>query len=669
MKTLREYASEEGISYAGAYKRYVDKRIQDCYKGADGKIYIGKVEEIEQKQTAPVMFDNLPSTVSSFNLNEATATSTRTNRSASIRLADRFIHLENSPVPFTFTGSAGYREGDVSVRDAIILCQRAYWGFSIFKATIELFTEFCVNNIYFKGGSKKSRSFFEMFFKKVGINKIQDMFYRELWRSGNCFIYKYMGRLQGKEYKDLVKLFDGNVTRSNAEIPIEYILLNPADIQAQGNITFARPTYLQVLSDYELERLRNPRTDQDQAVFNTLSPDEQKRIKQKGRTGVIYRQLDTKSITSVFLAKQSYEAFSVPLGFGVLEHLNHKKELELMDQAIARTVQQAVLLVTTGAPQSEGGINYKNIENLRKIFENESIGRVLISDYTTKVQFVIPTIADILDPRKYEEINASIAIGLGNVFLIQGEKFANQNAKIDIFLQRLQGARRLFIDEFLIPEMRNISDQLGFKGEVPDPYYEELDLKNEIEYNKIYVRLMELGLLTASEGFTAMDSGRLPSVEDSLESQKAYKESRDKGLYKPLLSKDPDQAEGRPAGSKAPQSTKKISPIGAEFSATKVKDNLIKAQVVEANIKETLMKKHNLESLTPDQEIIVTDILTTIIKNETVDNWNSCVAEYIDDPDKQSSISMEVDAICSDHGVDSYLGGILFNSKIDKEIV
>lgn len=667
MKTLRQYSKEEGISYAGAYKRYTDKRIPDSYKAADGKIYVGKQEEIQIKQTAPIIFDNLPSTVSSLDFDEATAsTTTRTNQSAFVNLSDRYKHLLDSPIPFTYAGAVGYKQSDVSVKDAVILCQRAYWGFSIFRATIELFTEFCVNNIYFKGGSKKSRLFFEMFFQKIGLNKLQDIFFRELWRSGNCFIYKFLGRLEGQEYKDLVKLFGGNINRSKAEIPIRYILLNPADIQAQGSITFDRPTYLQVLSDYELERLRNPRTDQDKAVLDSLSPDDKAKIKKKG-AGAVYRTLDTKDIVAVFLSKQSYEAFSVPLGFGVLEHLNHKKELEQMDQAIARTVQQAVLLVTTGAPPDQGGINYKNIENLRKIFENESIGRVLVADYTTKVSFVIPTISDILDPRKYEEINASIAIGLGNVFLIQGEKFANQNAKIDIFLQRLQGARRLFLEEFLIPEMKSISKELGFKGEIPQPYYEELDLKNEIEYNKIYVRLAELGLLSPSECFDAMESGRLPTNEDSVESQESYKKLKDKGYYQPLMSKQDNGEGGRPVGTKAPQSTKKISPIGAEFSVSKIKDNILKSQITEGKIQEILKQKHNIKELTTEQEIVVQDILSCIVKNERVENWNSCIADYIDNPDKRTELSKTVDEICSEFKVDSFMGGILLNSKMEKE--
>ena len=663
MKKLSQFAKENDMSYMQAYRKHQSGEIPGSFKSETGQILIedAKTNDITNL-SSPTIFDNLPATVAS--VENETIGSTRSNKSAFINPIERFRHIENSPVPFTFS-SGGYKQGDVTVRDAVVLCQRAYWGFSIFRATIELFTEFCVNNIYFKGGSKKSRDFFDLFFQKVGLNKLQDIFYRELWRSGNCFIYKFLGKLEGEGYRDLVKLFGGNLTRTSVDIPIKYILLNPADIQSQGSVTFSQPTYQQVLSDYELERLRNPRTPQDQAVLDSLSPEDQKNIKSK-KGGGIYRTLDTKDIVAVFLSKQSYEAFAVPLGFGVLEHLNHKKELELMDQALTRTVQQAILLVTTGAEKDKGGINYQNITNLRKIFENESIGRTLVADYTTKAEFIIPTIGDILDPAKYEEINSSIAIGLGNVFLIQGEKFANQNAKIDIFLQRLQGARRLFLEEFLIPEIKSIASTLGFKGDIPMPFYEELDLKNEIEYNKIYVRLMELGLLSPEEGFIAMESGRLPTQEDSQESQQRYKELRDKGLYKPLLSKDPAQTEGRPSGVKAPQSTKKVSPIGgAQFSLAKIRDNMLVAQRTEAVIKKQLKDKHKLETLNDIQKDVVQNILVALMKNQPAHKWETCAVEFANDPDQimDKEIS-DINKICEEHNVDSYLGAILFNSKI-----
>ena len=70
---------------------------------------------------------------------------------------------------------------------------------------------------------------------------------------------------------------------------------------------------------------------------------------------------------------------------------------------------------------------------MQKLFENQSVGRVLIADYTTKAQFVIPQVSDILDPKKYETVNSDINSGLNNILTGvggSGERFANHQAKV-----------------------------------------------------------------------------------------------------------------------------------------------------------------------------------------------------------------------------------------------
>lgn len=103
-----------------------------------------------------------------------------------------------------------------------------------------------------------------------------------------------------------------------------------------------------------------------------------------------------------------------------------------MDMAVSRTMQQAILLITMGAPPDQGGINQKNLAAMQELFKNESVGRVLIADYTTKAEFVVPKISELLDPRKYEVIDRDINMGLNNI-LVGGEKFANQESKVEVF--------------------------------------------------------------------------------------------------------------------------------------------------------------------------------------------------------------------------------------------
>jgi hypothetical protein len=149
------------------------------------------------------------------------------------------------------------------------------------------------------------------------------------------------------------------------------------------------------------------------------------------------------------------------MGFPVLEDINWKLELKKVDMAVSRTIQQAVLLITQGNDEI-GPPSQKSQEVLRKIFENGSVGRVLIADYTTKAQFVIPQIGDILDPKKYEIVDRDIRLGLNNI-IFGDDKFANASAKMDAFFKRHELARKEFIVKFLEQQEREIDKTMNYK--------------------------------------------------------------------------------------------------------------------------------------------------------------------------------------------------------------
>jgi hypothetical protein len=334
-------------------------------------------------------------------------------------------------------------------------------------------------------------------------------------------------------------------------------------------------------------------------------------------------------------------------------------------------MQQAILLVTMGTEPDKGGVNQKNLEAMQKLFENQSIGRVLIADYTTKAEFVIPDIGSILGPAKYEVVDRDIQIGLNNI-LIGSEKFANTSIKVQVFIERLKQARQAFINEFLIPEIRRISKDLGFKN-FPHPNFEDIDLKDDIQYSRVYSRLIELGILTPEEGIRAIETGRLPDAEESAESQIKFKNLKDKGLYQPIIGGAKTQEAGRPSGTTGiPQQTKDVKPIGKgkqskaeSFSLSKIKSNLISAQKLEEEICSSLRKKHNLKKMSNEQKDIADQISKIIISNENPENWIESVAKYIEKPhDTNKNMVSNVLDISDEHQVDAYLASILYHSKI-----
>jgi hypothetical protein len=604
----------------------------------------------------------------------AESTSTRRNVAGDIIRTDRYKNIDDGLIPFRY--SSGIKaNSNMNIRDAVILCQKAYYNFAVFRNTIDLMTEFSCSKIYFKDGSQKSRDFFTALFKKINIFDMQDQFFREYYRSGNVFIYRFDTKIKDEDINKITQTFGITSKAANVNLPARYIIINPADIQIGGSINFSLGRYYKLLSDYELERLKAPKTDEDLEVLRSLPPETQKLINQK-TVGVLTLPLDRQRLVAVFYKKQDYEPFSVPMGFPVLDDINWKAEMKKMDMAITRTMQQSVLLITMGDIPNNGGINQKNLEAMQKLFENQSVGRVLIADYTTKAQFVIPDIGNLIGPQKYEVVDRDIQMGLNNI-LIGNEKFANQSIKVQVFIQRLKQARETFLNNFLFPEVRRISKDLGFKN-YPTPVFEDIDIKDDVQYSRIYTRLVELGILTPEEGLTAIDSGRLPTQEESYTSQQKFRELKDEGLYQPLIGGSAmGGGAGRPQGSTGiPQSSKNVKPIGEGkqskatfFDIEKIKNNFILASKLQEKVEACLREKHSLRKLSKQQKEVAFEITKIISSNENPEVWDSVISDYVTNPkDKNPDKILDIHSIAAEHGLDSYIASILYHSKKSEDV-
>ena len=610
----------------------------------------------------------------------------RRNVGGQIERTNRFENIDSGLVPFKYTKGVK-NKSSLNVRDAVILCQKAYYNFSVFRNTIDLMTEFSMSNIYLTGGSRKAREFFDALCKKINMNSLQSKFFREYYRSGNVFIHRFDANVSQSDVTRMTQTF-GLSSNASFKLPARYIILNPADIQISGNITFATGEFKKVLTDYELERLRHPRTEEDRQVLESFDPETIKKIKGEGNKKPGYNAvsipLPLDKITAVFYKKQDYEPFAVPMGYPVLEDINWKQEMKKMDMALTRTTNQSILPVTMGAEPEKGGVNQKNLLAMQKLFENESVGRVLISDYTTQAKFVIPDIAGILDPKKYEVCNHDIQMGLNNI-LLSDEKFANSSIKVQVFMERLNEGRKVFINDFLMPEIKRISKEMGFKN-YPTPNFEDLDLRDNSVYARVYTRLVELGVLTPEEGVQAIESGRMPTTEESIESQEKFRELKDNGLYEPVLGNKPPkeipaqkakpvpQQKGRPEGTGRPKETDTKNPIGLKaekqtrFSLTKVRDNLNLADKLNSEVEASLRQLHNRKRLNKTQKEIAQQISNIVIHNEDPENWLAKAGRYAAEPvDRNDERVKEIQSIAYEHQVDDFLAGILYCSKYDEE--
>jgi len=598
----------------------------------------------------------------------------------------KYANIREGLLPFEMSVH-GY-----NVRDAIELCQKAYANIAIFRNAIDIMAEFSNAEIYLEGGSQKARDFFYKWMKFVKMWRIKDQYFREYYRSGNIFFLKINSKLELGDFQKILQSYanyDGSSydTSQNLykyptnydvknRVPVQYTLLNPFYITVNRTSSWKHVVYEKILSEYELERLQNPKNDHDKMIFESMDKQTQDKIKngQWAQDGLKI-QLNPTDVIYSFYKKQDYEPFAVPFGFPVLDDINFKLELKKIDQAICRTIENVILLITLGTEPSKGGINHKNIQAMQSLLSNQSVGRVLVADYTTKAEFIIPDMNKVLGYEKYKIVNEDIKEGLQNI-LIGSEKFANTTVKAQVFFERLREARSSFLCEFLQPEMDLIFKSLGFKGKCPIAKFEEVSIKDETQFNRVVTRMMELGILPPEEGIKVIETGIYPTTEELLSAQEKFVQDRKKGYYNPIVGGVPTIPPPTPSMPAAQVKTKTPKEVGRPTGATSKasvysKDAIMKifekTKVLYANVESLLKKKYQKKKLNAEQKSLAEGISEAIIIGSEVSTWNKKIEQVISDPSTLDGLGIlsEVQAVASEHDLNTYAAALLYHSSKD----
>jgi hypothetical protein len=710
-KTLRAWAIDNGVKYNTAYRQFLNGKIENSYR--EGKhIYVKEGEDVNFNEPSGGMTTALGS------LDEATPTSSqvgsdfhpvfqsqastrRSNKVSRKGVSRPYEHIEEGLTPFAGGGRGSSGNCPVDIMEAVELTQLAYYNYNNFRSIIDLLTELSISDIYLEGGSVSARKFLTQYLKAIKINDFQEKWFLEYYRSGNVFSYALQGVLKQASLKKIQESFSKEIverTTKRVVVPLKYIILNPRDIITHGSCAFHESDFYKKLNPYELEVLRNPRTEQDKAIKKGLNP-EDRRLIDEDTTCEIEVALDPEKTLASFYKKQDYEPFAVPMGFGVLRDINFKAELRSVDQAIARTTNQVVLLITLGFEDKNGKVHFsaKNRDAIQEIFNNESVGRVLIADFTTKAQFLIPDIASILDPKKYVQVDKDIKEGLNNILQDSGDKFANKSISIKLFTQKLLKARQKFLTEFVDLVLGKVGKAFGFR-KIPKAKYADLEFKEEDTIMKIWQRFYELGLFTAEETLEVIHTGKIPSNEESVKSQKKFAEFKKDGLYEPITGgpstqkemaeiageqkvqlqkmkpKPVSQPRGRPKGAKAPKTTQKVGPVGgpalSSVSLTLLKDNIIKSDELRGKLESIARERYKVpkkKELNDNQKHIIEAMASNIMSNEPPQKWNhlKVIKKYLDNPidfNEDKEFNRVLDEICAFYQTSRYVGTLLMHS-------
>lgn len=583
----------------------------------------------------------------------------------------RFSNISGGMLPYVY-GTDG-----VNVRDTIELCQKAYANIAVFRNAIDVMSEFANSNIYLEGGTQNSRDFVYKWFERINLWNLKDQYFREYYRSGNIFLYRVDGAFSQSDFDKITKIYGSDLSLKPGNLPVKYILLNPYDIVATKGSSFETGLYEKILSEYDIERLKNPKTEYDQQVYEALNDDTKEKIKNgKYNSDGIRIKLDPGNLVYSFYKKQDYEPFAIPFGYPVLDDINFKLELKQIDQAICRTIENVILLITMGAEPDKGGINPKNMEAMQNLFKNESVGRVLVSDYTTKAQFVIPDIGKVVGPAKYEVINNDIKEGLQNV-IVGDERYSNTQVKAKIFLERLEESRNAFIYDFLQPQVKMICQNLGFR-KYPTVKFEQTDIKDEVQLQRVATRLMELGIITPEQGMDVLEKGSYPKPKDMQVAQEKYIEQRKEGMYNPIvggvpmiepeagnnsLNSETKKEVGRPVGTSG--ISQDNSSAEELYSRQDLQGIIYATEELRNQGYKIMRKKLNKKSLKKTEKTMIDELCESVVLASFEGDWEGRLQNCITNPDEIEllDVNSEIQELSLKHNLDLYSAAILFHSS------
>lgn len=470
----------------------------------------------------------------------------------------------------------GALENDyITPKMAIRLAQVVYNRFGFVRHAIDTMAEFTVRDIEFHSKNKTAREVMDGWAEGIGLRTFLDQIALEYYRSGNVYIYRFESKVKDDAVRSLTEMF-GLKVNASVKIPTRYTIIDPNLINFISSGLFDNRLYQIVIPASEVKVMlqqykSNPK------MFQTLPDEFAKGIQNylgtnNGRTGDLIIELNPENLIVLYRKKQPYEPYALPFLSGAFDDLEFRQELRNMDKALARVIAKILIHVAVGDDKHTA--TPAALEAIRAKLSNPSTSTYLITDASVKITEYYPDVAQMLDPKKYEAVQKDIITALGISSAAYGDgggSFSNNLLGIKILIERIIDGRSKILTNFLIPEVRRVSQLFGLKSLVV-PEIVGSDLNDEKEWAKIYTRLFEDGALTPQGVIESIRNGRLPTYQQELERQPETIALKDEGYFEPILNRGGNSPDaGRPTDTTNPPQSKSKTPSPKGSKATLIR--------------------------------------------------------------------------------------------------
>jgi hypothetical protein len=222
--------------------------------------------------------------------------------------------------------------------------------------------------------------------------------------------------------------------------------------------------------------------------------------KYKGKKKAIFKyemELSPQDLHVIFDKKFDNWTWAIPFVYPALKHLKYKDFLRDIEKKYGMSVINSVTLWTLG--NAELGImpESEHFERLADMLQQPGRSMNVLWPDPIKAQVIEPRMQNVLDPKKYDEVDRDTLLSLGIPDVILGGKgsnFSNAALSIATLLQRLQSARDK-VEVWLLGELKVIADAMQFRKS-PIIKWKRSSLRDENAAKTFKMALFDRGLLS-----------------------------------------------------------------------------------------------------------------------------------------------------------------------------
>ena len=282
---------------------------------------------------------------------------------------------------------------------------------------------------------------------------------------------------------------------SKGYIPIGYTVLNPMNIEVEGNLLFDSTRITMQPSD-ELKKMLAK-------TGSELSYEEKELIKNlpsdfKSAVAAGKIPLDSDYVGAIDYRKQPYERYPKPRGAKVFESIEYKKALRQADLSTLDGITNYILKITIGNDQFPV-TEQSQLEAVAALFDTTSKSFDVVWNHTLEIEKIIsPEIEAVLGKDKYEMVDIDIMGGLGMTRgMFDGSTQLNQAEAgliTKTIIEEINYAREQ-VEWWIYGEYREIAEAQGF-DKFPRVRWDNTVLRDIILYMSTISQLVDRRMLS-----------------------------------------------------------------------------------------------------------------------------------------------------------------------------